>query len=75
MRKVCTATGRLLHCSAGIGICSDVCSIWMGRCRHVEDVMVALPSVLENREPLAVGRVAGQPVRVKDSTEMNCKVG
>ena len=75
MRKVCTATGRLLHSSTVIGICSDVCSIWMEGCRRVEDVMVALQSGLENREPRAVGRVAVVALLVNDSNEMNCKAG
>ncbi|CDJ31971.1 uncharacterized protein EMH_0071280 [Eimeria mitis] len=60
--RVCTAAGRLLHCSTGIGVCSDVCSIWMEGCRHVEDVMVALQSGLEKREPQAVGGFAVQAV-------------
>ncbi|CDJ35188.1 uncharacterized protein EMH_0095840 [Eimeria mitis] len=75
VQAVCTATGKLQHSSTGIGICSDVCSIWMEGCRHVEDVMVALQSGPENREPQAVGRVAVQAVRVNDSKNVNCKAG
>ncbi|CDJ31972.1 uncharacterized protein EMH_0071290 [Eimeria mitis] len=75
MRKVCTATGELLHPSTGIRICVVVRSMEREMFCFVEELKPVLQSGLENRDRRAVGRAAVVALCVIDSNEMNCKAG